>query len=323
MADQVSSFVWSGSHILSVHDLDQAALITLFKTADRCRAAVLGENGADLSLLECCKHKILGLVFYEPSTRTNCSFAAAMLRLGGTYLNVNESSSSVKKGETLQDTLRCLECYCDVLVLRHPEKGSVAGACSYLQKPILNAGDGAGEHPTQAMLDLYTILREQGNKIDGLVITMVGDLKFGRTTHSLAQLLAKYNVTINYVTPPGLEMPDYVKEAVAQRGHASQNDYNELEAVLPGTDVLYVTRVQKERFPSVEEYEKVNGSFIITPATLENAKSTLTIMHPLPRVGEITEDVDSFPSAAYFRQMENGMYLRMALIGLVLNVIKP
>lgn len=312
---------WKGHHVLSVHDFTKEGINELFVAADKCKAAVNGDEGADMSVLDCCKHKVLGLVFYEPSTRTNCSFATAMLRLGGTYINVSENSS-IKKGETLQDTMRCIECYSDILVLRHPEKGSVQDVSSYMRKPLLNAGDGAGEHPTQALLDLYTIMREQGGAVEGLTITMLGDLKYGRTTHSLAMLLAMYNVKLNYVTPPGLKMPEKVKEMVSSLGVViSQNEYTDLAEVIAETDVLYVTRVQKERFDSIEEYEKVQGSFIVNHASLQGAKNTCTIMHPLPRVGEIAEDVDSYPSAAYFRQMENGMYVRMALIAKVLGAL--
>ncbi|GBG26665.1 Protein PYR1-3 [Hondaea fermentalgiana] len=312
---------WKGHHVLSVHDFTREGIQSLFEAADKCKAAVKDEDGADKSVLDCCKHKVLGLVFYEPSTRTNCSFATAMLRLGGTYINVSENSS-IKKGETLQDTMRCIECYSDIMVLRHPEKGSVQAVSSFLHKPLLNAGDGAGEHPTQALLDLYTIMQEQGGKIEGLTITMLGDLKYGRTTHSLAMLLAMYGVRINYVTPAGLGIPDSVKEVVESLGKViSQNEYLDLSEVIAETDVLYVTRVQKERFESLDEYEKVQGSFIVNHETLANAKDTCTIMHPLPRVGEISESVDSYPSAAYFRQMENGMYVRMAIIAKVLGAL--
>uniref|UniRef100_A0A7S2RQY9 aspartate carbamoyltransferase n=1 Tax=Mucochytrium quahogii TaxID=96639 RepID=A0A7S2RQY9_9STRA len=310
--------LWAGEQVLSVAAFTKESVNELFAAADKCKAAVNDEPGCDKSVLECCKHKVLALVFYEPSTRTNCSFAAAMLRLGGTYLQVNESSSSVKKGETLEDTLRCLACYSDLLVLRHPEKGSVARVSAFLRKPLINAGDGDGEHPTQALLDLYTILKEQG-RIEGLTITMLGDLKYGRTTHSLAKLLAMFHVTLNYVTPPGLEMPEYVKDLVKAGGLVEQNEFSSLDDVIQTTDVLYVTRVQKERFASVAEYEKVQGSFVVDAKVLSEAKTTCCIMHPLPRVGEIAPEVDTFPSAAYFRQMENGMYVRMALIAKVLN----
>ena len=186
-------------------------------------------------------------------------------------MQVNASTSSVKKGETLQDTMRCIECYCDAIVLRHPEKGSVSQMASYLKKPIINAGDGAGEHPTQALLDLYTILREQGGKIDGLTITMLGDLKYGRTTHSLAMLLCLFNVKLNYVTPKGLEMPQEVKDAVSAQGLATQADFNDLSNVISETDILYVTRVQKERFENLDEYNAVQGSFVVDPEAIKDA----------------------------------------------------
>jgi len=244
-----------------------------------------------------------------------------MLRLGGTHIQVNDSSSSVKKGETLQDTLRCLQCYSDVIVLRHPDIGSANLASSYLSKPLINAGDGAGEHPTQALLDLYTILREQGGSLNGLNITLLGDLKYGRTTHSLAKLLSLFPVTLNYVAVHELQMPDHVVDHVAMNPKVVQNTFDSLEEVLTTTDILYVTRVQKERFATEQEYEDVKNRFIVTTKVVERLKCTCSIMHPLPRVNEISEEVDTFPNAAYFRQMENGMYVRMALLAKILGVL--
>ena len=263
--------------------------------------------------------KVLANVFYEASTRTMCSFAAAAQRLGGGVLPVSASSSSVKKGETLQDTMRCLECYADVLVLRHPVKGSAAIAAKYCANPILNAGDGAGEHPTQALLDCFTIFSELG-RLAGVTITMVGDLKYGRTVHSLSRLVALYaGVKINLVSPAALAMPDYVLEQVS----ASKCDDLEVatsealtDAILAETDILYVTRIQKERFPSPEEAAKYVDAFVIDAATLAKMKPAARVMHPLPRVGEITEECDADPRAAYFRQMKNGMFVRMSLLAL-------
>jgi carbamoyl-phosphate synthase/aspartate carbamoyltransferase/dihydroorotase len=311
---------WRNSHVLSVYEFSKTNVWELFKLADLCRAAVLNDGSLPAAererILSCCRHKVLGMVFYEPST-----FQTAMQRLGGTTMVVSENSS-VKKGETLQDTMRCVECYCDAMVLRHPQKGSVAFASTFLQKPIINAGDGAGEHPTQALLDLYSVLREQGNVIDGLTITLLGDLKYGRTTHSLSKLLCMFKVNLQYVTPPGLEMPTEVVDFVANSGlGCTQRVMLSLEEALPATDVLYVTRVQKERFETIEEYDRVKDMFVVDIKALAGAKPTLTILHPLPRVNEIAEAVDSLPGAAYFRQMENGMYVRMALIAKVLGVL--
>jgi aspartate carbamoyltransferase len=263
------------------------------------------------------KGKILANLFYEPSTRTSSSFTSAMERLGGSVIPINEVRySSVAKGESLPDTVRTLECYADVIVLRHPETGSAALAAQYARKPIINAGDGIGEHPTQALLDSFTI-REELGQIDGLTVTMLGDLKYGRTVHSLARLLSLYNVRLNYVSPEILRMPAEIIDELPRT--MSQKEYGTLEEILPETDVLYVTRVQKERFASEEEYESVKGSYVISPETMKIAKENMIVMHPLPRIGEISMEFDSDPRAAYFRQMEYGLYVRMALLAMVLG----
>ncbi len=266
--------------------------------------------------------QILANVFYEPSTRTSSSFAAAMHRLGGDVLQISESTSSAVKGETLSDSVRALQCYADAVVLRHPQQGSAAAASSAASKPVLNAGDGVGEHPTQALLDLFTIAAENGGAIDGLTVTMVGDLKHGRTVHSLAKVLAMFNVKVQLVAPDALPMPDYVVDALRAAGRPVSSHGALTPDVLAATDVLYVTRVQKERFASAEEYEKLKHYFVVTPETMSHCKATSIVMHPLPRVGEIAESVDSDPRAAYFRQMQYGLYLRMALLALVLGVSK-
>jgi aspartate carbamoyltransferase len=266
------------------------------------------------------KGKILANLFYEPSTRTSSSFTAAMERLGGSVIPINEVKySSVAKGESLPDTIRTLECYADVIVLRHPETGSAAIAAQAAKKPVINAGDGVGEHPTQALLDTFTIFEELGSgQIDGMTVTMLGDLKYGRTVHSLARLLSLYKVKLNYVSPEILRMPKEVMEEVTVKG-IPQAEFNSLEKVLPETDVLYVTRVQKERFEDPAAYETVRGSFVITPEIMRAAKKEMIVMHPLPRVGEISPDFDNDPRAAYFRQMEYGLYVRMALLAMVLG----
>ena len=263
------------------------------------------------------KGKILANLFYEPSTRTSSSFTSAMERLGGSVIPINEVRySSVAKGESLPDTVRTLECYADVIVLRHPETGSAAVAAQAAKKPIINAGDGIGEHPTQALLDAFTIQEEMGS-IDGLTVTMLGDLKYGRTVHSLARLLSLYNVRLNYISPEILKMPAEIIEELPRT--MAQNEFSKLEDALPDTDVLYVTRVQKERFASEEEYESVKGSYVISPEMMKIAKQNMIVMHPLPRVGEISMEFDSDPRAAYFRQMEYGLYVRMALLAMVLG----
>ena len=302
-----------GRDILSVNQFKRSDLEYIFGVAHEMREMV--ERIGTFDLL---KGKILANLFYEPSTRTSSSFTAAMERLGGSVIPINEVRySSVSKGESLPDTVRTLECYADVIVLRHPEVGASALAAKYASKPIINAGDGVGEHPTQALLDLFTILSELG-QVDGLTVTMLGDLKFGRTVHSLARLLSMFDVRINYVSPEILRFPAEIIEEIAQK-NIPQNEYFSLEEALPDSDVLYVTRVQKERFNDLSEYESVKNEFIINPETMQLAKERMIVMHPLPRVGEITMEVDEDPRAAYFRQMESGLYVRMALLALVLG----
>lgn len=241
-----------------------------------------------------------------------------MERLGGSVIPINEVRySSVSKGESLPDTVRTLEAYADVIVLRHPEVGSAALAAKYAQKPIINAGDGVGEHPTQALLDLFTIQEEMG-QVDNLTITMLGDLKYGRTVHSLARLLTLYNVRLNYVSPDILRMPPEIITEIQASG-TPQAEYTSLEQALSETDVLYVTRVQKERFEDPDQYESVKNVFVITPEVLNRARDSMIVMHPLPRVGEIDMELDTDPRAAYFRQVEYGLYVRMALLAMVLG----
>jgi aspartate carbamoyltransferase len=264
------------------------------------------------------KGKILANLFYEPSTRTSSSFTAAMDRLGGSVIPINEVKySSVSKGESLPDTVRTLECYADVIVIRHPEVGSAAIAAKAAHKPVINAGDGIGEHPTQALLDAFTIKEELGH-IDGLTVTLLGDLKHGRTVHSLARLLSLYKVRLNYVAPDILRLPaELIDELKAKK--IEQAEYTALDQALPKTDVLYVTRVQKERFTDEAVYESVKGAYVIDPKVMKAAKERMIVMHPLPRVGEISPDFDDDPRAAYFRQMEYGLYVRMALLAMVLG----
>ncbi|MBI3160815.1 MAG: aspartate carbamoyltransferase [Chloroflexi bacterium] len=302
-----------GKDILSVRQFSREDLAYIFGVAHEMREMVARVGTFDLL-----KGKILANLFYEPSTRTSSSFTAAMERLGGSVIPINEVKySSVSKGESLPDTVRTLECYADVIVLRHPEVGASAEAANYARKPIINAGDGVGEHPTQALLDLFTILEELG-EADGLTVTMLGDLKYGRTVHSLARLLSLYDVKLNYVSPEILRMPPEILAEVGAQD-IPQTETRRLEDVLAATDVLYVTRVQKERFEDLADYEKVRGLYVITPETLAQAKERMILMHPLPRVGEISMEVDDDPRAAYFRQMEYGLYIRMALLAMVLG----
>jgi aspartate carbamoyltransferase catalytic subunit len=305
---------WYGKDIISVKQFGRSDLEYIFGVAHEMRGMV--ESIGTFDLL---KGKILANLFYEPSTRTSSSFTAAMERLGGSVIPISEVKySSVTKGESLTDTVRTLECYADVIVLRHPETGSAAIAAKAARKPVINAGDGTGEHPTQALLDTFTIMEELG-RLDNLNVTMLGDLKYGRTVHSLARLLSKFtNIKLNYVSPDILRMPKEVMDEVAAK-NIPQAEFDSLDNVLPETDVLYVTRVQKERFEDPADYEQVKGAYVIEPEVMKAAKQEMAVMHPLPRVGEISPDFDDDPRAAYFRQMEYGLYVRMALLAMVLG----
>ncbi len=305
---------WYGRHILSVGQFTREDVDRIHDVAADMQEIVQRTGGCDIL-----KGKILASMFYEPSTRTSCSFMAAMQRLGGQVIPINEArSSSVAKGESIADTAITLGCYADVMVIRTPTVGSAAVAAANAGIPVLNAGDGVGEHPTQALLDTFTMRQELG-RLDGLTVTLVGDLKNGRTVHSLARLLAKFDdLRLTYIAPDSLQMPQDVVDQVAAAG-VPQERCAQPDDVIADTDVLYVTRIQQERFATPEEYEQVKGVYIITPETLKDAKDDMVVMHPLPRVNEITEQVDVDPRAAYFRQMEYGMYVRMALLALVLG----
>ncbi|KAG5313254.1 PYR1 protein, partial [Acromyrmex insinuator] len=304
-----------GHHVLTVEIFNKDILKDIFHLAETFRNAIRKERPLDHIL----KGKIMASIFYEVSTRTSCSFAAAMERLGGRVIYMDGSTSSVKKGETLEDSVTVMAGYADVVVLRHSAPGAAARVAQHCRKPILNAGDGTGEHPTQALLDIFTI-RDEFGTVNGLTITMVGDLKHGRTVHSLARLLTLYNVELRYVNPPGLDMPNHVVNYVAERG-ISQERFSTLEEALPDTDVLYITRIQNERFATQEQYHKMCGFFIVTPQLMSRAKRKMAVMHPLPRVFEISKEFDTDPRAAYFRQAENGVYVRMALLAMVLGRI--
>eukprot|EP00040_Diaphanoeca_grandis_P024288 m.133290 g.133290 ORF g.133290 m.133290 type:complete len:2144 (-) comp29666_c1_seq1:204-6635(-) len=297
---------FKGASILSVKQFSRDMLKVLYDYAHQMKVS----PNNDLM-----KGIVLASIFYEASTRTSCSFSAAILRLGGSVIPLNQiANTSVSKGETLGDFMRTMECYADVIVLRHPESGSVKQAASVCSKPLINAGNGTGEHPTQALLDVFTIREELGT-VNGLNITMVGDLKHGRTVHSLARLLALYKVNIRYVAPKGLEMPQNIIDECEGMG-IKQSVHTDIKDVIADTDVLYVTRLQRERFASEEEADKM-ADYTVDPKLLRLAKKKMIIMHPLPRVNEIHTSVDTDSRAAYFRQMEYGMYVRMALLALI------
>jgi aspartate carbamoyltransferase catalytic subunit len=266
------------------------------------------------------KGKILATLFFEPSTRTRLSFEAAMHKLGGSTIGIAEiESASVKKGENLADTIRTVENYADVIALRHPLDGAAKLAAEFSRIPIINGGSGSEEHPTQALLDLYTMQKEKG-KIDGLKIALVGDLRYGRTVHSLAYGLSLFDVELCLVSPDSLKMRREVLRSIKDKIPVTES--SNLEKVIPQVDVLYVTRIQKERFVDPAEYAKVKGVYRIELDSLRNAKKDLIILHPLPRVDEIAPQVDGTSQARYFQQVWNGIVVRMALLALVLGALK-
>ncbi|KAF2671599.1 carbamoyl-phosphate synth [Microthyrium microscopicum] len=299
--------------ILSVNQFSRSDLHDLFTVAQEMKVGV--ERDGILDLL---KGKVLCTMFYEPSTRTSGSFDAAMKRLGGATVAISEAISSTVKGESLSDSIRTLACYGDAIVLRHPDEASAETASRFSNVPIINAGNGSREHPTQAFLDLFTIREELGT-VNGLTITFVGDLKYGRTVHSLCALLKHYDVKIQLVSPESLRLPDSLCESLKKRGQLGEEVIALTKDIVASSDVLYVTRIQKERFPTPEGYEKVKDAFIVDNKVLRDAKPKMVVMHPLPRNNEIAPEVDFDPRAAYFRQMRYGLYTRMALLALVMS----
>ena len=264
---------------------------------------------------EICRYKKLATLFFEPSTRTRLSFEAAMLELGGQVLGFSEAaSSSSAKGESVSDTVRVVSCYADVIAMRHPKEGAPLVASMAASVPIINAGDGGHNHPTQTLTDLLTISREKG-RLDHLTVGLCGDLKFGRTVHSLISALSRYEgVRFVLISPEELRLPDYIKQDILEEKGLEYVETESLEEVMPELDILYMTRVQRERFFNEEDYLRLRDSYILTPDKLATAKSDLSVMHPLPRVNEISTAVDADPRACYFRQALNGKYIRMALI---------
>lgn len=262
-----------------------------------------------------CRYKKLATLFYEPSTRTRLSFEAAMLELGGSVLGFSEAnSSSAAKGESVADTARTISCYADIIAMRHPKEGAPYVCAQNASIPVINAGDGGHNHPTQTLTDLLTIYREKG-KFDNLTIGFCGDLKFGRTVHSLIQAMSRYTgIKVVLISPVELKLPSYIKKDVLKANNIPYVQTTSLEEVMPELDILYMTRVQRERFFNEEDYLRLKDSYILTPEKLKTAKEDLAIMHPLPRVNEISVAVDSDPRACYFRQVLNGKYIRMALI---------
>ena len=262
-----------------------------------------------------CDGKKLATLFFEPSTRTRLSFEAAMYELGGNVLGFSEAnSSSAAKGESIADTAKTVSCYADIIAMRHPKEGAAYVAAQNASIPVINAGDGGHCHPTQTLADLLTIRREKG-RFDNLTVGLCGDLKFGRTVHSLINALSRYsNIKIVLISPEELKLPSYVKKDVLQKKNIPYEQTTDLEAAMPNLDILYMTRVQRERFFNEEDYLRLKDSYILTPDKLKNAKADLSILHPLPRVNEISVAIDNDPRACYFKQVLNGKYMRMALI---------
>jgi aspartate carbamoyltransferase catalytic subunit len=309
----VSKLEFKGRDLISIKDFTREEIDYILKTVEAIEP--IAKSGSDML-----HGKTMSTLFFEASTRTRLSFEAAMHKLGGSVIGFADAEiASVRKGENLADTVRVVENYADVIVLRHPMEGAARLAAEFAKIPIINAGSGAGEHPTQALLDLYTILKEKGC-IDGLNIALIGDLRYGRTVHSLAYALSLYNVELYLVSPETLRMRREVLDAI--KGKNEVIEKTGIEEILPEIDVLYVTRIQKERFPDLAEYAKVKGAYKIDLNTLKDAKKDLIIMHPLPRVDEISAEVDSTSHARYFQQVWNGIVTRMALLALILGAIE-
>ncbi|MFB6298085.1 MAG: aspartate carbamoyltransferase [Salinirussus sp.] len=297
-------------HVISARDLSRGDIEAVLDRAEEIAAhpAAVADRRAGA---------LLGLLFFEPSTRTKMSFSAAIKRLGGDIVDMGPvDTSSVTKGESLADTVRVVEGYADALVLRHPSEGSAAMASEFVDVPLINGGDGAGQHPTQTLLDLYTVRETAG--LDDLTIGIVGDLKYGRTVHSLAGALTNFDATQHFVSPESLALPRNVRYDLHEAG-AEVHEHTRLGDVLDRLDVLYVTRIQRERFPDESEYREVAGEYRIDADALAAAREDLAILHPLPRVDEIATDVDDTDHARYFRQAHNGVPVRMALLDLLLE----
>ena len=294
--------------VLDIVDLSVEELEELMRTA-----CDIIEN--PVKYQEVCRHKKLATLFFEPSTRTRLSFEAAMYELGGNVISVSSAgASSAAKGESVADTAKTVSCYADIIAMRHPKEGAALVASRAATIPVINAGDGGHNHPTQTLADLLTIYREKG-RMDSMTIGLCGDLKFGRTVHSLINAMSRYeNIRFVLISPEELKVPSYVKKDVLQRKGIPYLQTTDLETAMPELDILYMTRVQRERFFNEEDYVRLKDSYILTPQKLENAKKDLAIMHPLPRVNEISIAIDDDPRACYFKQVANGKYMRMALI---------
>ncbi|MGC8655815.1 MAG: aspartate carbamoyltransferase [Thermoplasmata archaeon] len=304
--------MWLNRDIVSIGDLNKEEILQVIEKANSfIPYAKTGHPDSPL------KGKIIATLFYEPSTRTRLSFEAAAKRMGAEVLGFGSiESTSVVKGETLMDTIRIIDGYSDAIVIRHPSEGAARLASEYSDVPIINAGDGAGQHPTQTLLDIFTIWKELG-KVDDITIGFVGDLKYGRTVHSLSKALSHFNVNLHFISPETLKIPKHIRKEIEKK--VPVREHLDLEEVIEKLDVLYVTRIQKERFPDPEEYKKVAGTYILKPSTVARGKKSMIIMHPLPRVDEIPVEIDNLPQAKYFKQASYGVPVRMALLDLILR----
>jgi len=304
---------WSKKHIISIREFTREEIDFVLEKSEVMEKKLSAEKKLDLM-----KGKILALMFFEPSTRTRMSFEAAMKKLGGEVIGFGSSEiTSEQKGETIADAVRVIEGYADIIVIRHSAEGSARLASEFVSIPVINGGDGSNQHPTQTLLDLYTIKKEF-KQIDGLSIGIVGDLKYGRTVHSLTDALMKYDVKLVFVSPPELRMPRRLISELKEKG-VGVKETTKLPA-LKGCDVIYVTRIQRERFPDPQEYERVKGTYVIDSTIVEKLKPEAIIMHPLPRVSEISPEVDKTPHARYFQQAKNGIPVRATLLCLVSGI---
>lgn len=315
MKKALSSSGFKGKSVISINDLSKAEIVHILETARKIEAM---DNTRKKRLL---KGKVLATLFYEPSTRTRFSFESSMKRLGGKTIGVTDpKATSFAKGETIHDTMKMLEHYVDVIAMRHPREGAARLASESTTRPVINGGDGANQHPTQTLLDLYTIKKTQG-RITGLNVAMVGDLKYGRTVHSLAVALSHFNCRLFFVAPESLKMPKAYLDFLSAKG-IQFSEHEKIEEVIGNLDILYSTRIQAERFPDPTEYQKVKDVYILRKAMLANVRQNLKILHALPRVNEIHPDVDDTPYAHYFQQAANGVPIRQALLCLLTGVLK-
>ncbi len=297
-------------NLISISDYNKEEYLYILK---------LAEDFEKNPVQDVAKGKVVATLFFEPSTRTRLSFESAVCRMGAKVIGFSDASnSSTAKGESLADTIRTVSCYADLIVMRHPLEGAARVASEVATVPVINAGDGANQHPTQCMLDLYSIMKTQGT-LDNLNIALVGDLKYGRTVHSLVEAMSNFNTTFHLVSPESLKLPSQVKMHI-KRKNLKYFQYTEIPDVMDKVDILYMTRVQRERFLDIQDYEKVKNSYVLDKSMLINCKPNMKVLHPLPRVNEIATNVDATPQAYYFQQAQNGVYVRQALIAAILGL---